>query len=47
MSRMRAVRKISGHDAVALALAEQLRRVVHERRVMISEKRLGHTTTVP
>ena len=35
------------HDAVALELAEQLRRVVHERRVMISEKRLGHTTTVP
>ena len=35
------------HDAVALELAEQLRRVVQERRVVISEKRLGHTTTVP
>ena len=35
------------HDAVALELANQLRRVVHERKGMILEKRLGHITKVP
>ena len=35
------------NDAVALELANQLRRVVQERKGMILEKRLGHITKVP
>ena len=35
------------HDAVALELANQLKRVVQERKGMILEKRLGHITKVP
>ena len=35
------------HDAVALALANQLRRVVQAKKGVIMEKRLGHITKVP